>query len=381
MNFKLMATMASGFEAITAKELRDLGYQVTTENGRVRFDGNERDIVKTNLWLRSADRIKIIVGEFTAMTFDQLFEGVKALPWDQLLPLDAAFPVLGKAVRSQLHSEPDIQAITKRAIVAKLSEVYHRRTRLPETGAKYVITVNITKNKAMLTLDTTGDSLFKRGYRVDAGEAPLKENFAASLVLLTHWHPEDVPFYDPTTGSGTIAIEAALIARHIAPGILRHFSFEQFDWMDPQLLETAKHEARASEKRDFPVEIMGGDINQNMIEIARLNAHKASVLHDIHFKQIAVADFHTDLQNGVIVANPPYGKRMEDQASVRHLYKQMGEVYRPMTTWSKYILTSDMEFEKYYGQKATKRRKLYNGYLRTDLFQYWGKPIWHHDEK
>lgn len=380
MKFNLMATMASGFEAITAKELRDLGYQVTTENGRVRFTGDESDIVKTNLWLRSADRIKIIVGEFTAMTFEQLFEGVKALPWDQLLPLDAAFPVLGKAVRSQLHSEPDIQAITKRAIVAKLSDVYHRRTRLPETGAKYVITVNITKNKAMLTLDTTGDSLFKRGYRVAAGEAPLKENFAASLVLLTHWHPEDMPFYDPTTGSGTIAIEAALLARHIAPGILRHFSFEQFDWMDPQLLVTAKAAARASEKRDFPVEIMGGDINQNMIAVARLNAHKASVLHDINFKQIAVADFHTDLQNGIIVANPPYGKRLDDQAKVRHLYQQMGQVYRPMTTWSKYILTSDMQFEEYYGQKATKRRKLYNGYLRTDLFQYWGKPVWHHDK-
>lgn len=369
--FKLMATAAAGIEALVGKELRDLGYDTTVENGRVRFNGDIKDIINTNLWLRTADRVKIIVGEFKALTFDELFENVKALPWDELLPLDAEFQVAGRSHNSQLHSVPDAQAITKKAIVAKLSDVYHRRTRLPETGARYPIEVVINKNQVMLTLDTTGDSLFKRGYRKAKGGAPLKENMAAAMILLAHWF-NDNPFVDPVCGSGTIPIEAALIGRNIAPGFNRDFVCEKWSLTPANLSDELR--AKADEQADYDVDldITGYDIDQNMIDIARVNASEAGVLQDVQFKQLAVKDWQTDKINGVIVANPPYGERLSDQESVRQLYQQMGTIYRPMTTWSKYILTSDLEFEKFYGEKATKKRKLYNGALRTDYFQFWG---------
>lgn len=378
MKYQLVATMAAGLESVTTKELKALGIQTRTENGKVYFEGDDKTIALTNVWLRSADRIKIVVGQFKALTFDALFEGVKALPWDHYLPLDAAFPVEGRAVRSQLHSEPDVQAITKKAIVEKMSAVYHRTTRLPETGATYPLEVSILKDIATLTLDTTGSSLFKRGYRIAKGEAPLKENFAAALIMLTNWHP-DMPFVDPTTGSGTIAIEAALIGHNIAPGLQRQFTFENFGFFDQPVLQTVKDEAMDQADFDRELDIQASDINGDMIEMAKLNAQQAGLLHSIQFKQLAVKDFSTTKENGVIVANPPYGKRLNDQAMVRQLYAEMGQAFAPLTTWSKYILTSDMGFEKAYGSKATKRRKLYNGTIRTDLFQYWGKPNWHHD--
>ncbi|WP_445623529.1 THUMP domain-containing class I SAM-dependent RNA methyltransferase [Lacticaseibacillus paracasei] len=378
MRYQLVATMAAGLESVTTKELKALGIQTRTENGKVYFEGDDKTIALTNVWLRSADRIKIVVGQFKALTFDALFEGVKALPWDHYLPLDAAFPVEGRAVRSQLHSEPDVQAITKKAIVEKMSAVYHRTTRLPETGATYPLEVSILKDIATLTLDTTGSSLFKRGYRIAKGEAPLKENFAAALIMLTNWHP-DMSFVDPTTGSGTIAIEAALIGHNIAPGLQRQFTFENFGFFDQPVLQTVKDEAMDQADFDRELDIQASDINGDMIDMAKLNAQQAGLLHSIQFKQLAVKDFSTTKENGVIVANPPYGKRLNDQAMVRQLYAEMGQAFAPLTTWSKYILTSDMGFEKAYGSKATKRRKLYNGTIRTDLFQYWGKPNWHHD--
>ena len=378
MRYQLVATMAAGLESVTTKELKALGIQTRTENGKVYFEGDDKTIALTNVWLRSADRIKIVVGQFKALTFDALFEGVKALPWDHYLPLDAAFPVEGRAVRSQLHSEPDVQAITKKAIVEKMSAVYHRTTRLPETGATYPLEVSILKDIATLTLDTTGSSLFKRGYRIAKGEAPLKENFAAALIMLTNWHP-DMPFVDPTTGSGTIAIEAALIGHNIAPGLQRQFTYENFGFFDQPVLQTVKDEAMDQADFDRELDIQASDINGDMIDMAKLNAQQAGLLHSIQFKQLAVKDFSTSKENGVIVANPPYGKRLNDQAMVRQLYAEMGQAFAPLTTWSKYILTSDMGFEKAYGSKATKRRKLYNGTIRTDLFQYWGKPNWHHD--
>lgn len=370
MTYQLMATMAAGLEALTAKELQHLGYETRTEDGKVFFSGDDTAIAKANVWLRSADRIKIIVGEFKATTFDALFEQVKALPWDNYLPLDAAFPVAGRSVRSTLHSEPDVQAITKKAIVNKLAEIYHRHGRLPETGATYPLEVSIRKDVATLTIDTTGPSLFKRGYRIAKGEAPLKENFAAALVMLTNWRP-DLPFYDPTTGSGTIAIEAALIGHNIAPGMQRHFAFEDFAFMDQKVLPQVKDEAMDAADFDRKLDILGADINQQMVDIAKVNAQQAGLLQSITFKQLAVKDFTTDKPRGVIVSNPPYGKRMSDTSAVRDLYREMGEVYRPLTGWSKYILTSDLAFEKIYGEKATKRRKLYNGTLRTDYFQFW----------
>lgn len=374
MNFKLIATCAAGIESIVGNELKHLGYKVNVENGRVRFDGDVADIAKTNLWLRTADRIKIVVGEFTAKTFEELFQGVEGLNWEDFLPLDAEFPVAGKSQKSTLHNVPSVQAITKKAIVTKMSTVYHRRTKLPETGALYPIEVAINKDKVLITLDTTGSSLFKRGYRVNKGGAPLKENMAAALVLLARWYPE-MPFVDPVCGSGTIPIEAALIGCNIAPGLKRNFAFEDWDWVDKDIIKQAREQAQAAIKKDIDLDISGYDIDGSMIEIAKENAIQAGVQDIVNFKQMAVKDFKTDKINGVIVANPPYGERLSDKEHVHQLYQQMGKLYQPLTSWSKYILTSDLQFEQFYGTKATKRRKLYNGSLRTDFFQYWGKKI------
>lgn len=369
--FKLVATAASGIEALVGKELRNMGYECEVENGKVFFNGTEEDIAKTNVWLRTADRVKIIVGEFDAFEFDELFEKTKALPWEDLLPMDANFPVAGKSIKSTLYSVSDCQALVKKAIVDRLSAVYHRHTRLPETGALYQLEVALLKDKVTLTLDTTGSSLFKRGYRIAKGGAPLKENMAAALVSLTTWR-KDRPFYDPVCGSGTIPIEAALIGRNIAPGINRSFAFENWEWFDQTITTNIRAEARAAIDHDVVLDIMGSDIDAKMIEIAKQNAIEAGVGDSIEFKQMQLKDFTTEKEYGIILANPPYGERLGEEEEIQALYKQMGQVYRPLKTWSKYIITSDLTFESFYGERATKKRKLYNGALRTDLFQYWG---------
>lgn len=370
--FNLMATAAAGIEALVGRELRDLGYEVEIENGRVRYQGTVADIIKSNLWLRTADRIKIVVAEFDAVTFDELFEQTKAIKWDELLPYDANFPVQGRSRNSVLHSVPTAQAIVKKAIASQLSNEYHIRTLLPESGALFPLEVMINKDHVMLTLDTTGDSLFKRGYRTEKGGAPLKENMAAALVLLSRWYP-DMPFVDPVCGSGTIPIEAALIGRNIAPGFNRSFLIESWDWVDKNISNEIRAQADELADYDIELDITGYDIDENMVTIAKSNALEAGLSADITFKQMAAKDWTTEKKNGVILANPPYGERLLDADTVHRLYKEMGQVYRPLTTWSKYILTSDLEFEKFYGERATKKRKLYNGALRTDLFQYWGK--------
>ena len=378
--FNLIATCGAGLEALVGKELRDMGINCEVENGRARFVGDKKIIAQTNLWLRVADRVKIVVGEFDALTFDELFEGVKAMPWEELLPMDAAFPVAGKSIKSKLFSTPDVQAITKKAIVDRLKGVYHRPASVPrpETGAFFQLEVSLLKDHVMLTLDTTGSSLFKRGYRLEKGGAPLKENMAAALVMLTNWH-KDMPLYDPVCGSGTLCIEAALIGANIAPGFNRDFQCETWPWFEKEIFDEARDAADAAADYDVELDITGSDIDGRMIEIAKDNALEAGLGDMITFKQLAVKDFVTDKDYGVIVANPPYGERLGEEETVRALYKQMGEVFRPLTTWSKYILTSDLTFEAYYGQKATKKRKLYNGALRTDYFQYWGtrKPREH----
>ncbi|MFV0560551.1 MAG: class I SAM-dependent RNA methyltransferase [Enterococcus sp.] len=371
--FQLVATAASGLEALVGKELRELGIECQVENGRARFEGTMETIAKANLWLRTADRIKIVVGEFDALTFDELFENVKALPWEDYLPLDAEFPVAGKSIKSKLYSVPDCQAITKKAIVERLRTFYHRPASVPfaETGALFKLEVALLKDHVMVTLDTTGPSLFKRGYRIDKGGAPLKENMAAALVMLTNWR-KDRPFYDPVCGSGTLCIEAALIGHNIAPGFNRDFACEEWDWFEDAIFDKVRTDADEQADYDVELDITGADINGRMVEIARANAEEIGLGDSITFKQEAVKDFKTDKEYGVIVANPPYGERLGEEEVVRKLYKEMGNVFRPLKTWSKYILTSDLAFEEFYGAKATKKRKLYNGALRTDLFQYWG---------
>lgn len=372
--YQLIATAAAGIESLVARELKELGYETQTENGFVRFSGTARDIAIANLWLRTADRVKIIVGEFKAMTFEQLFDKCYDLAWTDLLPMDAEFPVSGKSIKSTLHSVPNVQKIVKKSISKKLQDFYHRRNHLPETGDLYPIEVAIRKDKVSITLDTSGSSLFKRGYREHKGIAPLKENMAAALIMLTTWHP-DRPLYDPTCGSGTIVIEAALIGHNIAPGLHREFTGQKWQLIneDSQIWDQIRQEARQAINHEIELDILASDIDNRMIEIARDNAQKAGVADSITFKQMQLKDYRPRKDYGILISNPPYGDRMLSVDEVHQIYKDMGDLYRQMPTWSKYILSSDESFEEHYGQKASKKRKLYNGALKVDYYQFWSE--------
>lgn len=376
-NFNLVATSAAGLEAIVGREIRDLGIECQVENGKVHFQGDVRTIITTNLWLRAADRIKIVVGEFPARTFEELFQGVYALDWENYLPLGAKFPIAkAKCVKSKLHNEPSVQAISKKAVVKKLQKVYHRPDSVPlqENGAEFKIEVSILKDKATVMIDTTGASLFKRGYRVEKGGAPIKENMAAAIIELSNWYP-DKPFIDPTCGSGTFCIEAAMIGMNIAPGFNRDFAFEAWNWVDADLVQQVRDEAEAKADYDIELDISGFDIDGRMIEIAKKNAQEAGLADVIQLKQMRLQDLKTDKINGVIISNPPYGERLLDDKAVDILYNEMGQTFAPLKTWSKFILTSDEQFERKYGSQADKKRKLYNGTLRVDLYQFYGERV------
>ena len=370
--YDIIATSAMGLEAVVAKEVRELGYDCTVENGRISFKGDALAIARANLWLRSADRIRIKVGEFKALSFDELFEKTKALPWEKYLPENAEFPVQGKSVKSKLFSVSDSQAIVKKAIVDKLKTHYKKTGWLEENGPLYKIEVSLHKDVALLTIDASGSGLHKRGYRTGQGEAPIKETLAAALVMLTNWHP-DKPFVDPFCGSGTIPIEAALIGQNIAPGFNREFVSEAWHWIPEKIWDEARIEAEDLAKYDQPLDISGSDIDHRMVKIAEENAFEAGLGDLIQFKQMRIQDFTTSKEYGVLVGNPPYGERLGDKAAVQKMYEEMGKVLVPLDTWSVYILTSDEEFEKLYGKEATKKRKLFNGFIKTDYYQYWGK--------
>lgn len=375
--FKLIATAAAGLEAVVGREIRNLGLECQVENGRVRFDGTVETIIETNLWLRAADRIKIVVGRFPAKTFEELFQGVFALDWENYLPLGAKFPIAkAKCIKSKLHNEPSVQAISKKAVVKKLQKHYARPEGVPlqENGAEFKIEVSILKDVATVLIDTTGSSLFKRGYRAEKGGAPIKENMAAAILLLSNWYP-DKPLIDPTCGSGTFCIEAAMIGMNMAPGLHRHFAFEEWNWVDSDLVGRVRARALGQIKQDIQLDILGADIDTRMVEIAKRNAEEAGVSEQILFKQMRLQDLHTDKINGVIVSNPPYGERLLDDDSVTKLYQEMGQTFAPLKTWSKFILTSDEAFEAKFGSQADKKRKLYNGTLKVDLYQYFGQRV------
>lgn len=375
--FNLVATAAAGLEAVVGREIRDLGIDCQVENGKVRFQGDVRTIATTNLWLRAADRIKIVVGEFPARTFEELFQGVYKLDWENYLPLGAKFPISkAKCVKSKLHNEPSVQAISKKAVVKKLQKIYHRPEGVPlqENGAEFRIEVSILKDKATVMIDTTGASLFKRGYRVEKGGAPIKENMAAAIIELSNWYP-DKPFIDPTCGSGTFCIEAAMIGMNIAPGFNRDFAFEEWNWVDDDLVQQVRDEAEEKANYDIELDISGFDIDGRMIDIAKKNAEEAGLADVIKLKQMRLQDLKTDKINGVIVSNPPYGERLLDDKAVDILYNEMGQTFAPLKTWSKFILTSDEQFERKYGSQADKKRKLYNGTLRVDLYQFYGERV------
>ena len=370
--YKLVATSAMGLEAIVAQEVQALGYETKVDNGKVYFEGDETAIARANLWLRVADRVKIVVGQFPATSFEQLFESVKALPWEKYLPVDAAFPVSGKSVKSKLFSVPDCQAITKKAIVERLKQHYKRLGFLDESGATYKIEVSILKDVATLTIDTSGVGLHKRGYRQVQGEAPLKETLAAALVQISRWNPNR-PFVDPFCGSGTIALEAAMIGQNIAPGYNREFISEEWPWMKAQIWDSVRDEADSTANYDQPLEIIGSDIDHRMVSIAQENALEAGFADIITFKQMQARDFTTSLTDGVMIGNPPYGERIGDVEIVEQVIRDLGQVMKNYPTWSVYMLSSMKNFEELYGRQSTKKRKLFNGFIETNYYQFWGR--------
>ncbi|MCT2537340.1 class I SAM-dependent RNA methyltransferase [Aquibacillus koreensis] len=374
-NVTLIATAAMGLESIVASEVRDLGYEdVTVENGKVIFQADVSAIPRCNLWLRSADRVKILVGQFEVKTFDELFEKTKALDWHAYIPEDGEFPVIGKSVKSTLYSVPDCQAIVKKAVVEKLKQKHGIASWLEESGDLYRIEIAILKDVATLTLDASGAGLHKRGYRIGQGEAPLKETLAAALIKLTNWQP-DRPFVDPFCGSGTIPIEAALIGQNIAPGFNREFSSENWPWIGAKVWEKALEEAEDLANYDQPLDITGSDIDHKMVEIAKDNAIEAGLGDLVTWKQMQANDFHPKKDNGYVVGNPPYGERIGDKAQVEQMYRDLGKALADYPSWSAYILTSNENFETLFGRKATKKRKLFNGFIKTDYYQYFGRRI------
>lgn len=370
-NLDLIATATFGLEAIVAQELKDLGYEeMTVENGKVTFAGDESAICRANLWLRAANRVRLKVGEFTARTFDELFEQTKALPWPDILPADAAFPVDGKSVKSALFSISDCQAIVKKAVVESMKK-QHNTEWFQEEGPVYKIEVSLLKDVATLTIDTSGPGLHKRGYRVSGSEAPLKETLAAALILISRWHT-GTAMIDPFCGSGTIPIEAALIGQNIAPGMNRTFVSEEWPTINRQLWRDARKETHDLAKYNQPLDISGTDISEDAIKIARKNAAEAGVEQHIHLQARPLAALRSSKKYGKIICNPPYGERMGELKEVKKLYKEMGEVLKELETWSFYILTSNEEFESLFGRRASKKRKLYSGNIKVDYYQYFG---------
>jgi putative N6-adenine-specific DNA methylase len=365
-----------GLEAVTKREIYDLGYEITkVEDGRITFEGDAEAVCRANIFLRTAERVLLQVGRFHAETFDELFEGIKALPWEEYIPQDGRFWVTkASSIKSKLFSPSDIQSIVKKAMVERMKQHYGIDW-FAETGAPYPVRIFLMKDEVMVTLDTSGDSLHKRGYRLMTSKAPLTETLAAALIMLTPWRKDRI-LVDPFCGSGTFPIEAAMMAANIAPGMNREFTAEQWTNLIPkQLWYDTVEEARELVDSDISVDIQGYDIDGEVVKAARENAVRAGVDHLIHFQQRAVADLRHPKKYGFIITNPPYGERLEDKADLPALYTQIGESYRGLDAWSLYMITSYEDAERYIGRKADKNRKIYNGMIKTYYYQFMGpKP-------
>lgn len=367
----LIATTTFGLEAVARRELEALGYDnIKVENGRVIFEGSEEDIAKANIWLRTAERVFVRLGEFKALSFEELFDRTKELPWDEWLTEDANFIVEGKSVNSKLYSISDCQRIVEKAVVEKLKTRY-KRDWFDKTGPRYTIEVSILKDVASLTIDTSGEGLHKRGYRDRAGDAPIKETLAAAMILLSYWNKDRVLF-DPFCGSGTIPIEAAMIGRNIAPGLDRSFDAEEWPRVKKEYWAEARKEAFSLIDNDSKLHILGSDTDKRSILRARDNAANLGLEDDIAFfmKDMRDVDLHDDY--GVVITNPPYGERIGEREEVHALYKDFGEKFRALDSWSIYLITSEEKFEDLYGKKASRKRKLYNGRIKVDYYQYYG---------
>ena len=374
--FELIAPCHFGLEAVLKKEIIDIGYDVTqVEDGRVTFYGDEEAVCRANICLRTAERILIKVGKFHAETFEELFENTKALPWEEYIPTDGKFWVAKAAsVKSKLFSPSDIQSIMKKAMVERLKQVYHVNW-FKEDGESFPIRVFLMKDEVTVGLDTTGESLHKRGYRKLTAKAPIAENLAASLIMLTPWNKDRI-LADPFCGSGTIPIEAAMMAANIAPGMKRGFTALKWNHIiDKKVWDDSYDEARSLVDMSVKPEILGMDIDEEMIKIAMQNARLAGVDKLIHFETQGVDKFKHDGKYGFIITNPPYGERLEEKANIPPLYRKIGERFKLMDTWSLYLITSYEGTEKDIGRKADKNRKIYNGMMKTYYYQFLGpKP-------
>lgn len=374
--YELVAPCHFGLEAVTKREIYDLGYEITrVEDGRVTFEGDAEAICRANIFLRSAERILLLVGRFHATTFEELFEGIKALPWEEYLPANAKFWVTkASSIKSKLFSPSDIQSIAKKAMVERMKQSCHLEW-FPEDGAPYPVRIFLLKDEVMVTLDTSGESLHKRGYRLMTSKAPLTETLAAALILLTPWKKDRI-LVDPFCGSGTFPIEAAMMAANIAPGMNREFTAEKWtNLIDRKLWYEAVREAEDLVNTDIDVDIQGYDIDGEVVKAARENARRAGVENLIHFQQREVADLHHPKKYGFIITNPPYGERLEEKADLPELYTQIGKAYAGMDDWSLYMITSYEDAQRYIGRKADKNRKIYNGMIKTYFYQFMGpKP-------
>ncbi|HHW60607.1 MAG TPA: class I SAM-dependent RNA methyltransferase [Syntrophomonadaceae bacterium] len=375
MKVKLIATSAFGLEALVANEIKQLGGQdVQVQNGRVDFTAEAKDIARYNLWLRCADRLLLKAGEFKARSFDQLFEGTRKLNWPDFLPENARFPVEGKSVQSQLYSVSDCQAIVKKAIVEKLKTRYSQSW-FEESGPLYRIQVSILKDIVTLSIDTSGAGLHKRGYRQLSSPAPLKETLAAAMVILSRWKA-DRPFIDPFCGSGTIPIEAALIGKNIAPGINRRFVAEEWNQLPSLIWSRAREEAHDLIIKKQQLGIIGYDIDNSVLQMARFHTSKAGLGKELHWQRQDVRQVRSRYSYGYVVSNPPYGERLGKQEEIEKLYRDTGRALQEaLPTWSYYFLSPQPGFEKLFGRRADKNRKLYNGRIECRYYQFFGpKP-------
>lgn len=374
--FDLLVPCHFGLEAVLKREIYDLGYEITkVEDGRVTFEGDEEAVCRANIFLRTAERVMIQVGRFKATTFEELFQGIKNLPWEEYIPEDGKFWVKkASSINSKLFSPSDIQSIAKKAMVERMKQNYHKEW-FKEDGAAYPVRIFLLKDEVTVALDTSGDSLHKRGYRTMTSKAPLTETLAASLIMLTPWRKDRI-LVDPFCGSGTFPIEAAMIAANIAPGMNRDFTAEEWtNLIDRKLWYECVKEAEDMIDTTVKVDIQGYDIDGDVIKAARENAKRAGVEHMIHFQQRAVADLSHPKKYGFIITNPPYGERLEDKADLPELYTQIGQAYQRLDSWSMFLITSYTDTEKYIGRKADKNRKIYNGMLKTYFYQFLGpKP-------
>ena len=369
----LIATATFGLEKVVKNEVIALGFEnIKVSEGKVEFAATLGDIPRANLWLRSADRVLLKIGEFEAVTFDELFERTKALPWEHLITEDGKFDVNGKAVKSTLGSIRACQAIVKKAVVERLKEKYKKEW-FEETGPEFTIQISMLKDVATLTIDTSGAGLHKRGYREAGGEAPLKETLAAALVQLSFWNADRI-LIDPMCGSGTILIEAAMIARNVAPGLNRSFASEKWPAIDEECWSEARLAARNAVIPEHKLQIYGYDIDEKSIAACKINAANAGVGDDIHFERKDIKDLWIDKQYGIVISNPPYGVRMSEFKDINEIYIALHKAFRKKRGWSLYILTADEMFSNYFKRARPDRvRKLYNGKIKVDYYQYYGE--------